>query len=42
MTEKGRNPIVREAGVLKRAEKAEGRAALKHRAIEAMAKEVGW
>jgi hypothetical protein len=42
VTEKGRRPIVREAGLLITAEKAEGRATLKHRAIEAIVKEVGW
>lgn len=38
VTEKGRKPTVRQTGFLAAAEKAEGRATLKHRAIDAMAK----
>jgi hypothetical protein len=42
VTEKARTPMVRAAEFLTTAEKAEGRATLRHRAIEAIAKDVGW
>lgn len=41
VTEKARTPIVREAEFLTTAERAAGRATLKQRAIEAMAKDLG-